>query len=78
MLKAAIFDLDGTLYDYDAAHASAFRALTEYAGTALSLSKQQAASKYETTAVAVIAFKILFFHRLRLLIFPSLRHLYAL
>lgn len=31
MLKAVIFDLDNTLYDYDAAHAPAFRALTDYA-----------------------------------------------
>ncbi len=31
MLKAVIFDLDNTLYDYDAAHAPAFAAVSEYA-----------------------------------------------
>ena len=41
MLKAAIFDLDGTLYDYEAAHAPAFRALAEYARAALSLSPER-------------------------------------
>ena len=31
MLKAVIFDIDNTLYDYDAAHVPAFAALTAYA-----------------------------------------------
>lgn len=31
MIKAVIFDIDNTLYDYDAAHAVAFQALTRYA-----------------------------------------------
>ena len=31
MLKAAIFDVDNTLYDYDAAHAPAYRALSAFA-----------------------------------------------
>lgn len=31
MIQAVIFDIDNTLYDYDAAHAVAFQALTEYA-----------------------------------------------
>ena len=31
MIKAVILDIDNTLYDYDAAHAAAFRSLTEYA-----------------------------------------------
>ena len=31
MLKAVIFDIDNTLYNYDAAHAPAFAAVTEYA-----------------------------------------------
>lgn len=31
MIQTVIFDIDNTLYDYDAAHAVAFRALTEYA-----------------------------------------------
>jgi len=30
-IRAVVFDLDNTLYDYDAAHAPAFRALTDYA-----------------------------------------------
>ncbi len=37
MLKAVIFDIDGTLYDYDAAHARAFAALTDYACDAFGL-----------------------------------------
>lgn len=37
MLKAVIFDIDNTLYDYDAAHAPAFQALTEYARDCLSI-----------------------------------------
>ena len=32
MVKAFIFDIDNTLYDYDAAHKTAFRAVTDYAG----------------------------------------------
>ena len=36
-VKAVIFDIDNTLYDYDAAHAIAFEALTACAGDALSL-----------------------------------------
>lgn len=35
MLKAVIFDLDGTLYDYDAAHAAAWDALTAFAESRL-------------------------------------------
>ena len=31
MIRTAIFDIDNTLYDYDAAHAAAFAALTGYA-----------------------------------------------
>ena len=31
MIQTVIFDIDNTLYDYDAAHAVAFQALTEYA-----------------------------------------------
>lgn len=41
MLKAAIFDLDNTLYDYDAAHATAWSALTAFAGQALGLSPER-------------------------------------
>lgn len=35
MIKAVILDIDNTLYDYDAAHAIAFRALTDYAAERL-------------------------------------------
>ena len=38
-LKAVIFDLDNTLYDYDAAHAAAFHALCGYAQTRLGISE---------------------------------------
>lgn len=37
MIKALIFDIDNTLYDYDAAHAAAFRRVTEYAGEAFGI-----------------------------------------
>ena len=37
MLKAVIFDIDNTLYDYDAAHAAAFSALADYARRELGL-----------------------------------------
>lgn len=38
MLRTVIFDIDGTLYDYEAAHAHAFRALSEYFCTDFGLS----------------------------------------
>ncbi len=41
MLRAAIFDVDGTLYDYQAAHAPAYRALKDYAAQALSLTPER-------------------------------------
>lgn len=41
MLKAVIFDLDGTLYDYNAAHAHAFDALAEYARDRLGLTRER-------------------------------------
>ena len=37
MLRAVLFDLDNTLYDYDAAHAAAWQALTDYALAQFSL-----------------------------------------
>lgn len=40
MLKAAIFDVDNTLYDYDAAHAPAYRALSAFACEKLSLTQE--------------------------------------
>ena len=41
---AVIFDIDGTLYDYSAAHVYAFRALSDYAAKALGLT----AERFET------------------------------
>lgn len=38
-LRAVIFDLDNTLYDYDAAHEHAFGALCAFAGNTLDLSE---------------------------------------
>lgn len=35
MIEAVIFDIDNTLYNYDAAHAVAFQALTDYAKQSL-------------------------------------------
>ena len=40
MIKAAIFDLDNTLYDFDAAHATALGALTDFAREKLALSPE--------------------------------------
>ena len=41
MLKAVVFDIDNTLYDYGAAHECAYRALTELACEALSLTPER-------------------------------------
>lgn len=40
MLCAAIFDIDNTLYSYDAAHGTAWRAVQEYAVRAFSISPE--------------------------------------
>ena len=40
MIKAAIFDLDNTLYDFFAAHNEAYSAVADYAQHALGLSRQ--------------------------------------
>lgn len=37
MIKTVIFDLDGTLYDYDAAHSAGYQCLRQYASTKLSM-----------------------------------------
>lgn len=41
MIKAVIFDIDGTLYDYDTAHEAAFRAVTEYGARNFGLSAEE-------------------------------------
>lgn len=41
MLRTVIFDLDGTLYDYAAAHAVAFKALTAFGCEALSVTPER-------------------------------------
>ena len=41
MLRAVIFDIDGTLYDYNAAHRHAYAALTEYACDAFGLTPER-------------------------------------
>lgn len=41
MIQAVIFDIDNTLYDYDAAHAVAFEALTGYAQRALGVDPER-------------------------------------
>lgn len=40
-IRAVVFDIDNTLYDYDAAHAPAFQALTDYASHELSVSADE-------------------------------------
>ena len=41
MIQAVIFDIDNTLYDYDAAHAVAFQALSEYAQHTLGVDSKE-------------------------------------
>lgn len=41
MIKSVIFDIDGTLYDYETAHASAWGALTDFAADALGLTPER-------------------------------------
>ena len=40
-IRSVVFDLDNTLYDYDAAHAPAFQALTDYACRAFDLTPEE-------------------------------------
>lgn len=47
MIKALIFDIDNTLYDYDAAHQAGLQALAEDAGRTLGLSAQRFAALYQ-------------------------------
>lgn len=47
MIKAFIFDIDNTLYDYDAAHETALQALAEDAARTLGLSAQRFAALYQ-------------------------------
>jgi FMN phosphatase YigB (HAD superfamily) len=41
MIKAVIFDIDNTMYDYDAAHAIAMDALTAHCTSAFSIGKEE-------------------------------------
>ena len=47
MIQAVIFDIDNTLYDYDAAHAVAFQALTEYAQHTLGVDPEEFESLHQ-------------------------------
>ena len=47
-VKAVIFDLDGTLYDYDAAHEIAFRVLCGYVEKTLGLSESGFRAVYDS------------------------------
>ncbi len=47
-LRAVIFDLDNTLYDYDAAHETAFRTLCGYAETILGLPEAAFRAVYDS------------------------------
>ncbi len=40
MIKAVIFDIDNTMYDYDKAHQTGMRALIDYSTSALSISEE--------------------------------------
>lgn len=40
MIKAVIFDIDNTMYDYDRAHQTGMRALIDYSTSALSISEE--------------------------------------
>lgn len=46
-MKALIFDIDNTLYDYDAAHGAALRAVYDGFGQTLGLSPERFAALYE-------------------------------
>lgn len=46
-IRAVVFDLDNTLYDYDAAHEAAFRILSGYAQIALGLSEEEFSAVYD-------------------------------
>lgn len=47
MIQTVIFDIDNTLYDYDAAHAVAFQALTGYAARELDIQPSEFASLHQ-------------------------------
>ena len=46
-VRGVIFDIDNTLYDYDAAHAVAFQALTEYAQHTLGVDPEEFESLHQ-------------------------------
>lgn len=48
MIHTVIFDIDNTLYDYDAAHAVAFQALTDYAKRELGVTPDQFALLHQS------------------------------
>lgn len=54
-IHSVLFDLDNTLYDYDAAHASAWRALTAYAEAELGLSEADFTALHEKASRIVRA-----------------------
>ncbi len=41
MIKCVIFDLDGTIYDYDSAHAAGYQSLRQYAASHLGLAAEE-------------------------------------
>ena len=45
-IRAVVFDLDNTLYDYDAAHAPAFRALTDFACREFGLTPEEVVQRH--------------------------------
>ena len=47
MIKAVIFDVDGTLYDYDTAHAAGYGALEAYAGRELGMDRETFRGAYK-------------------------------
>lgn len=55
MIKALIFDLDNTLYDYDAAHAVAFRGVADYVRQAFGLSPEEFAARHRQADQALQA-----------------------
>ena len=53
MIKAVVFDLDGTLYDYDTAHAKGYHSLQMYAINNLNLSVSELDKLYDSTMAQI-------------------------